>query len=403
MSPEDRLSAFGEQVGFSVSAEADVVRALRVPCLLKDGTRSTCTIEKSRDPVTGMPDARIGDAAHAVRIKTAAVHDGRVYHADGTAIGNHLGGDEATWSAISIRKGSQHSPENDESAYELIHRYAKQIVGATWSASESTTDPHETLSPFNIPNTFEERAALRPVQDRIRGQKIAIIGLGGTGSFLFDLIAKAPVGDIHLLDSDIVDWHTLFRAPGAPTAEEIESVRAGDLLKVDYYSSRYAPFRDGIHAHPIKVEDTLMWCEFLSGHPIDFAFVCIDQVPDCDSPRRDAVYCALSETGIPFVDSGVSITLEGDAVRGAVTTSGYEAGSWEWQTGIPNASVIGDLPGYRNVQLPEVNELAAALAMMEWRRRTGQYVSESKSFLHKFRLERPSIIAGPANEEGSPP
>ena len=88
----------------------------------------------------------------------------------------------------------------------------------------------------------------------------------------------------------------------------------------------------------------------------------------------------------------MSITLENDAVSGAVTTSAYAAGSLEWQNAIPNASVEGNVPGYRNVQLPEVNALAAALAVMEWRRRTEQYVSESDSFLHKFRLETPSIV-----------
>ena len=145
-----------------------------------------------------------------------------------------------------------------------------------------------------------------------------------------------------------------------------------------------------------------MFREFLSAHPIDYVFVCIDQLADCDSPRQDAVYCALAETGVPFIDSGVSITVEGDAIRGAVTTSAYEAGSAEWNA-IPNAKVTGNLPGYRNVQLPEVNSLAATLAVMEWRRRTGQYVSEPKSFLHKFLLEKPKIVFPPANEEGQSP
>ena len=63
----------------------------------------------------------------------------------------------------------------------------------------------------------------------------------------------------------------------------------------------------------------------------------------------------------------------------------------EWKDAIPNARARGDLPGYRNVQLPEVNAMAASLAVMEWRRRTGQYISESPSFLHKFLLEIPAI------------
>ena len=50
------------------------------------------------------------------------------------------------------------------------------------------------------------------------------------------------------------------------------------------------------------------------------------------------------------------------------------------------------MPGYRNVQLPEVNGLAASLAVIEWRRRTEQYLSKSTSFLHKCRLETPRIV-----------
>ena len=88
----------------------------------------------------------------------------------------------------------------------------------------------------------------------------------------------------------------------------------------------------------------------------------------------------------------MSITLNDSSVRGAVTTSAYAAGSVVWKDAIPNARVEGNAPGYRNVQLPEVNALAASLAVMEWRRRTGQYVSESASFLHKFRLESPRIV-----------
>ena len=392
MSPKDRLTAFGEQVGFDVRVESDVVRAVGVPCLLKDGVPSTCTIESSYDPATGKPDNRIGGDVHAVQITIDGEYDGRVYHADGTPIGNYVGGDGETWSNISIKRGARGRPEPDETAHDLLHRYAKHIVGAVSAAGDSEPATLAMPDPFHIPNTFEARAAIAPVQDRIRGQRIAIIGLGGTGAFLLDLIAKTPVSEIHLLDSDCVDWHTLKRAPGAPTAEEIDLVRAGSLLKVNYYHSKYAAFRDGIHPHRVRVDSPSMFAEFLSAHPIDFAFVCIDQLTEGDSPRQDAVYRALSEAEVPFIDSGVSITVEERAVTGAVTTSFYEAGSMAWKDAIPNAKVQDDVPGYRNVQLPEVNALAASLAVMEWRRRTEQYVSKNSSFLHKLRLERPSIV-----------
>ena len=389
----DRLSTFAEQAGFAVRVDSDAVRVVGVPCLLADGLIGTCTIEKSYDPASGKQNDRIGGAVHAVRITTDKEHDGRVYRADGNPIENYIDGDGKTWSNISIRKGSQNSSEEDVSASDLIHRYAKQIVGAVSGAVYSETASLGRQGPFKIPNTFEARAAIGPVQDRIRDQRTAIIGMGGTGAYVLDLMAKTPVAEIHLLDSDYVDWHNFMRAPGAPTTEEIESRRKGRLHKVNYYHSKYASLREGIYPHAVRVDSSSMFAEFLSVHPVDYAFVCIDQLMDSDSPRQDIVYSALSEAGVPFIDSGVSITLDNCAVRGVVTTSAYAAGSLAWKDAIPNARVEGNVPGYRNVQLQEVNALAASLAVMEWRRRTRQYVSESISFLHKFRLETPRIVA----------
>ena len=392
MSRKDRLNTFAEQTGFCVEVESDVVRAFKVPCLLGDGSVCTCTVEKSYDSTNGKPDDRIGSAVHAVRITTDEKHDGRVYHANGDPIGNYIDGDKETWSNISIKKGTQGSPEEDGSANDLIHRYAKQIVGAVSAVGHSENISFDNQDPFKIPNTFEARAAIGPVQDRIRDQRIAIIGLGGTGAYVLDLLAKTPVMEIHLLDSDNAKWHNFMRAPGAPTVEEIESCHKAHLNKVDYYHSKYASLREGIYSHVVRVDSTSVLNQFLSDHPIDFAFVCIDQLTDSDSPRQDAVYNALSEANVPFIDSGVSITVEERSVRGAVTTSIYAAGSLEWRDAIPNTRVEGNIPGYRNIQLPEVNALAASLAVMEWRRCTEQYASESASFLHKFRLEAPRIV-----------
>ena len=87
----DRLSAFGEKVGFTVHIESDIVRAVEIPCLLQNGNVSRCTIEKSFDPERGRPDSRSG-AVHAVRISTDEELDGRVYHADGSPIGHYVSG-----------------------------------------------------------------------------------------------------------------------------------------------------------------------------------------------------------------------------------------------------------------------------------------------------------------------
>ena len=95
----------------------------------------------------------------------------------------------------------------------------------------------------------------------------------------------------------------------------------GVCKKVDYYDPKYKSLRGGIYMHAIRVDSKPTLDDFLANHPIDFAFVCIDQLTDSESTRQDAVYSGLSEAGVPFIDSGVSITVENYSVTGSVTTS----------------------------------------------------------------------------------
>ena len=394
----DNFFSFAEQIGFKVCVETDVVVAESVPCLLRNGIVSTCKIKKSYDPISKKPNDHLGGAAHAVHICTDEEYDGLVYRADGIPIGNQIDGDGKSWSNISIKRGSQENPEDDDTPQDLIHRYAKQIIGAVSAAGYCKPESLAVPTPFNIPNTFEARSLLGSVQDCIRGMKVAIIGLGGTGSYILDLMAKTPVAEIHLVDFDDIDWHNLMRAPGAPTEDEIQkitrikSLEGESFFKVCYHESKYAFLRNGVHAHPSGVDSISKFNQFLSDHPIDYAFVCIDQSSNGDKARQDVVYEALSENQIPFIDSGISITLADNLIGGSITTSAYSDGSHDWQKAVPNARVQGNESGYQNIQLPELNALAASLSVMEWRRQTGQYVSESKSYLHKFKIERPTIV-----------
>ena len=57
------------------------------------------------------------------------------------------------------------------------------------------------------------RAGISDLNAMLRGQKIAIVGLGGTGSYILDLIAKTEVSEIHLIDADEFVNHNAFRAP----------------------------------------------------------------------------------------------------------------------------------------------------------------------------------------------
>ena len=107
MSRSDRLTTFSKQIGFALHDDSGMLTAVGVPCLLNDGTVSTCSITTSYDSANRQPTEQIGNAVHGVRITIAEERDGLVYQADGTPIGNHLAGDGKTWSDISIHKGME--------------------------------------------------------------------------------------------------------------------------------------------------------------------------------------------------------------------------------------------------------------------------------------------------------
>ena len=65
---------------------------------------------------------------------------------------------------------------------------------------------------MSVPNRYPERLA---------GERVAIVGLGGTGSYVLDMVAKTPVRQILLFDDDESLQHNAFRSPGTPTLDEL--------------------------------------------------------------------------------------------------------------------------------------------------------------------------------------
>ncbi len=78
-------------------------------------------------------------------------------------------------------------------------------------------------SVFRYLDSTTSRARIGAVSDKIRLGKVAIIGIGGTGAYILDAVAKTPVKQIHLNDGDTMLTHTAFRAPGAATLDELRA------------------------------------------------------------------------------------------------------------------------------------------------------------------------------------
>ena len=100
--------------------------------------------------------------------------------------------------------------------------------------------------PFEYVDTASGRAGIGAVSGRLAGAMIAIVGLGGTGSYILDLVAKCPVDEIHLFDGDKFSTHNAFRAPGAASLDDL---RLG-LPKVEYLKAVFSRMKRKIVAHP---------------------------------------------------------------------------------------------------------------------------------------------------------
>ena len=94
--------------------------------------------------------------------------------------------------------------------------------GASWNDQTAT-------GVFVYPDTATSRAALGRLGDLFRGHNIGIVGLGGTGSYVLDQVAKTPVEQIRLIDGDFFENHNAFRAPGAASLDQLRT----HPLKVD--------------------------------------------------------------------------------------------------------------------------------------------------------------------------
>ena len=382
MSHRDRLASYVERFGCQLVEDCDRTALTGVECIVAEGKIGRCDLSVAVDPETkkllGVPQ----HAPHCVEVKFHDKCDGRVYDQHGQPIGNVIETDGATTCCLSIKLGSQTNPRDYDDAFHCLGQYSKMIVGAVRAAQAGQGDFVQADNPFTFASAFESRAGLQAMHNHIRGKSIAIIGLGGTGSYILDLVAKTPVSQIHLLDGDrMEEWNT-FRSPGAPDKCQLAAIQSA-TFKVDYYKARYDVFRKGIVAHRCHADPENI--RTLAGQRVSFAFVAID--PQGNS-RQDGVFEALEEAAIPFIDVGMSVRIVEDRLAASLQVhSSSRSPKGRWRDAIPN-SRLGDAnrqDPYRNSQIAELNAMNAALAVMEWRKITGQFESSRDVEVLRFK------------------
>lgn len=222
--------------------------------------------------------------------------------------------------------------------------------------------PDGPTSVFNYIDTGPTKAGILTANERLAKGCIAIIGLGGTGSYVLDLVAKTPVPEIHLFDHDIFINHNAFRSPGAPSIQELSEKQP----KVEYFAALYSKMRKNIFPHNCYVDETTI--AQLKG--MSFVFLCIDK----GSAKRLIVE-SLEEWGLPFVDVGMGLQLDDDNLLGGivtVTTSTPEKRE-HLRDVVAFADGEADNEYSRNIQIAEISALSASMAVLKWKKHCKYY------------------------------
>jgi molybdopterin/thiamine biosynthesis adenylyltransferase len=224
-------------------------------------------------------------------------------------------------------------------------------------------------SVFKYEDMASVRASIMAVTDKLRSDQIGLVGLGGTGSYILDLVAKTPVEEIHLFDGDQFEIHNAFRAPGSASTEDFNR----ELAKVEYFAERYAPMRNGIVSHHCHItKDNLCLLDDL-----DFVFVAVDSGP----PRR--LICEyLQSKNIPFIDVGMDLQMNQEAIglhgMFRVTLSTPEQHKHFFDCVPTSDDQSEDL--YRsNIQVADMNMCNAAHAVICWKQYRNFYLEHNRS------------------------
>lgn len=220
----------------------------------------------------------------------------------------------------------------------------------------------EDGSVFNYIDTASSRAGISVATDKLKVAKIAIIGLGGSGSYILDFLAKTPIAEIHLYDKDGFYQHNAFRSPGAPSVTDLER----KLSKVEHFAQLYAGMRSRIVAHDCFIDETNV--EELRG--MTFVFIAADS-----GSAKKLISTKLVEFGVPFIDVGMGLWERDGRIGGNIrTTTGTAAKNDHLQRRLSSGGEAdGDDVYAQNIQIAELNALNAAFAVIKWKQIVGFY------------------------------
>lgn len=335
----------------------------RIPYLAPDGLRRDGCLALPVNDSGGVIADAVGD--HTIWFAGAEPRDHR-----GAALGGASPRDLGDGQTVDYMMSFKPPSGSYTSLYEKVRTYARILTHAA-----QQVDPLATATPGaayqvvedGLPLVYRDtnttRAGLTALHNRFRGQVIAIVGVGGTGSYILDQVAKTWVDRILLIDGDQFENHNAFRAPGAAAQEVLQAGRN----KAEYFAEEYARMHTGIEAYAANL--TMENVHLLES--ATFVFLAA-----ADAAERPAVMSWLRDHSIPFIDVGLGVSATDSGLTGIAKVTTYLPGS---DVPLPTAPVSAPVEDdySSNIQVADLNALNAIMAVIQWKRQLGYYATHS--------------------------
>ena len=312
-------------------------------------------------------------------------------HQDGTEIDaiRHQDNDFEAFSGFTVnRQFSSKLPGGYDDYHQKMTTYAGILTSHAQAIEPGVTaktfelvEIGEDESVFLYGDTASARAGIRTITEKLGLEAVAIVGLGGTGSYILDLVAKTPVKKIHLFDGDRFGHHNAFRAPGAASIGTLRE----PISKADHFKAIYSRMRRNIEAHDHLDESNVHILKSMS-----FAFLAVDR----NDARRLAV-SALTDANVPFVDVGIGVLEVDGMLIGQLRVAMSTPAKRDHAHGMmPLGDDSGEDEYSRNIQIADLNALNATLAVLRWKRHCGFYQDLQQEHSSVYQIDGNCLING---------
>lgn len=248
---------------------------------------------------------------------------------------------------------------------DIISAPAKSLDDSVTAKTFKAIESEDEDCVFKYLDTNSSRAEINVMNDKLKNQKIGIIGLGGTGSYVLDFISKTPVEQIHLFDYDKFVQHNAFRAPGAASFEALES----EIGKTEYFKEIYSRIHKNIVSHNTFINSSNV--NELNG--LDFVFICVDR-----NEIKELIIQKLIKDKTSFIDVGLGVDVVDEKLRGIIRVTSSTENKRDHVKKRISFIDREDAEYSSNIQIAELNALNASLAVIKWKKINGFYLDLEK-------------------------